>query len=276
MGKDIPRAFRLLIFPASLFCVVLFVAPLLLMLSLAFRDPQPGVENFVWMASSTAVAKIAWATFRFSAIASIISVALGFVVAYAIWLADRRVSLALLVIVLVSFWLSVLIRCFALIMALGPNGPVNAALKAMSIGPVQLMRNEPGVLIGMVHYLLPFAVLTILSSLRAVDLSLVAAARSMGAGRFHVFRTVVLPLSAPGTIAALALCFVISLGFYITPALLGGGRVVMIAEFITFYVQNVLAWGKASALAIFLIALIGVSFGVAKSLELLLRRRVSA
>lgn len=276
MGKDIPRAFRLLIFPASLFCVVLFVAPLLLMLSLAFRDPQPGVENFVWMASSTAVAKIAWATFRFSAIASIISVALGFVVAYAIWLADRRVSLALLVIVLVSFWLSVLIRCFALIMALGPNGPVNAALMAMSIGPVQLMRNEPGVLIGMVHYLLPFAVLTILSSLRAVDLSLVAAARSMGAGRFHVFRTVVLPLSAPGTIAALALCFVISLGFYITPALLGGGRVVMIAEFITFYVQNVLAWGKASALAIFLIALIGVSFGVAKSLELLLRRRVSA
>lgn len=276
MDKDIPRAFRLLAFPASLFCVVLFVAPLLLMLSLAFRDPQPGVENFVWMASSTAVAKIAWATFRFSAIASVISVALGFVVAYAIWLADRRVSLALLVIVLVSFWLSVLIRCFALIMALGPNGPINAALKAMSIGPVQLMRNEPGVLIGMVHYLLPFAVLTILSSLRAVDLSLVAAARSMGAGRFHVFRTVVLPLSAPGTIAALALCFVISLGFYITPALLGGGRVVMIAEFVTFYVQNVLAWGKASALAIFLIALIGVSFGVAKSLELLLRRRVSA
>lgn len=276
MDKDIPRAFRLLAFPASLFCVVLFVAPLLLMLSLAFRDPQPGVENFVWMASSTAVAKIAWATFSFSAIASVISVALGFVVAYAIWLADRRVSLALLVIVLVSFWLSVLIRCFALIMALGPNGPINAALKAMSIGPVQLMRNEPGVLIGMVHYLLPFAVLTILSSLRAVDLSLVAAARSMGAGRFHVFRTVVLPLSAPGTIAALALCFVISLGFYITPALLGGGRVVMIAEFVTFYVQNVLAWGKASALAIFLIALIGVSFGVAKSLELLLRRRVSA
>lgn len=276
MDKDIPRAFRLLAFPASLICVVLFVAPLLLMLSLAFRDPQPGVENFVWMASSTAVAKIAWATFRFSAIASVISVALGFVVAYAIWLADRRVSLALLVIVLVSFWLSVLIRCFALIMALGPNGPINAALKAMSIGPVQLMRNEPGVLIGMVHYLLPFAVLTILSSLRAVDLSLVAAARSMGAGRFHVFRTVVLPLSAPGTIAALALCFVISLGFYITPALLGGGRVVMIAEFVTFYVQNVLAWGKASALAIFLIALIGVSFGVAKSLELLLRRRVSA
>lgn len=276
MDKDIPRAFRLLAFPASLICVVLFVAPLLLMLSLAFRDPQPGVENFVWMASSTAVAKIAWATFRFSAIASVISVALGFVVAYAIWLADRRVSLALLVIVLVSFWLSVLIRCFALIMALGPNGPINAALKAMSIGPVQLMRNEPGVLIGMVHYLLPFAVLTILSSLRAVDLSLVAAARSMGAGRFHVFRTVVLPLSAPGTIAALALCFVISLGFYITPALLGGGRVVMIAEFVTFYVQNVLAWGKASALAIFLFALIGVSFGVAKSLELLLRRRVSA
>jgi putative spermidine/putrescine transport system permease protein len=87
---------------------------------------------------------------------------------------------------------------------------------------------------------------------------------------------VVLPLSAPGTLAALALTFVIALGFYITPALLGGGRVVMIAEFITFYVQNVLAWGKASALAIFLIAAIGASYGLVKLPEMLLRRSRTA
>lgn len=272
MDQDIPRSFRLLALPATVFSLGLFVAPLLLMLSLSVRDPQPGLQNFAWMASSSAVGKIVWATFRFSAISSLVSVLLGFLVAYAIWLSGRRVATTLLVIVLVSFWLSVLIRCFALIMALGPNGPVNAALRMLSLGPVQLMRNDIGVLIGMVHYLIPFAVLTILSALRGVDLSLVAAARSMGAGRAYLFRTIVLPLSAPGTLAALALCFVIALGFYITPALLGGGRVVMIAEFITFYVQNVLAWGKASALAILLIASIAASYGVVKLPGALLRR----
>jgi putative spermidine/putrescine transport system permease protein len=276
MDQDIPRSFRLLALPAVLFSLALFVAPLLLMLSLAVRDPEPGLENFAWMASSSAVGKIVWATFRFSAIASLLSVLLGFLVAYSIWLSDRLVGMALLVVVLVSFWLSVLIRCFALIMALGPNGPVNAAMAMVSLGPVQLIRNETGVLIGMVHYLVPFAVLTILSALRGIDVSLIAAARSMGAGRVQLFRTVVFPLSAPGTLAALALCFVIALGFYITPALLGGGRVVMIAEFITFFVQNVLAWGKASALAIFLIAAIAASYGAVKLPEMLLRRRQAA
>ncbi|MBL8583218.1 MAG: ABC transporter permease [Rhizobiaceae bacterium] len=276
MGQDIPRAFRLLAAPAALFSFALFLAPLLLMLSLAFRDPQPGLQNFGWMATSSAVGKIVWATFRFSAIASVISVMLGFAVAYAIWLSGRTLSLVLLFVVLVSFWLSVLIRCFALILALGPNGPVNATLAALSLGPVRLIRNEPGVLLGMVHYLIPFAVLTILAALRGIDLSLVAAARSMGAHRARVFRTVVLPLAAPGAFAALALTFVIALGFYITPALLGGGRVVMIAEFITFHVQNVLAWGKASALAIFLIAAIGASYGLVKLPEMLMRQRRAA
>lgn len=276
MGHEIPRAFRLLAVPAVLFSFALFLAPLLLMLSLAFRDPEPGLQNFAWMSTSSAVGKIVWATFRFSAVASIVSVMLGFVVAYAIWLSGRTLSMLLLFVVLVSFWLSVLIRCFSLILALGPNGPVNALLFAVSAGPVRLIRNEPGVLIGMVHYLVPFAVLTILAALRGIDLSLVAAARSMGAGRARVFRTIVLPLSAPGTLAATALTFVIALGFYITPALLGGGRVVMIAEFITFHVQNVLAWGKASALAIFLIAAIGASYGLVKLPELLLRRTRAA
>ena len=177
---------------------------------------------------------------------------------------------------LISFWLSVLIRCFALIMALGPRGPLNAALDPIGLGPVQLIRNETGVLIGMVHYLVPFAVLTISAGLRGIDLSLVAAARSMGAGRARLLRTVVLPLAAPAIVAAFALCFVIALGFYITPALLGGGRVVMVAEFITFFVQKVLAWGKASALALLLITIIGAGYGLARLLEMTLRKRSAA
>lgn len=273
MNSDIPGRYRYLAIPATVFCIGLFVAPLLLMLSLAVREPQPGLENLTWMFSSSAVGKIMWATLRVSAVASLVSVVLGFLLAYVIWLLDRRASLIFLVVVLVSFWLSVLIRCFALIMALGPRGPINETLQAIGLGPVQLIRNETGVLLGMVHYLIPFATLTIIAGLRGIDLSLVAAARSMGAGRMRLFRTIILPLSAPALVAALALCFVIALGFYITPALLGGGRVVMIAEFITFFVQKVLAWGKASSLALLLIAIIASSYGFARLIELMLRRR---
>ena len=197
MDHDIPVSFRLLAIPGVMFCLALFVAPLLVMLSLAVRDPRPGIDNLIWMTTTPAVAKIVWATLWFSIVASAISVALGFLLAYVIWLLDRGASLVFLVVVLVSFWLSVLIRCFALIMALGPRGPVNAALDAVGLGPVQLIRNETGVLIGMVHYLIPFAVLTISTGLRGIDISLIAAARSMGAGRTRLFRTVVLPLSAP-------------------------------------------------------------------------------
>lgn len=273
MNKSVPSLFRLLVLPATILALAVFVAPLLQMTSLAVLDPEPGFSNFDWIATSSAVHQILYSTIRFSLIASTVSVLLGFLLAYVIW-RDDRVGEAILIVVLVSFWLSVLVRCFTLILVLGPRGPLNSLLPLLGLGPVRLIRNEPGVFIGMVHYLVPFATLTILSALRGIDDSLLSAARSMGAGKTYIFRTVVLPLSAPGSVAALALCLVISFGFYVTPALLGGGRVVMIAEFISFHVQNVLAWGKAAALALMLIAVIGLSYLALKSSELLLRRRI--
>lgn len=274
MNKSVPSLFRLLVLPATALVLVAFVAPLLQMISLAVLEPEPGFSNFDWIATSPAVHQILFATIRFSLIASLVSVLLGFLLAYVIW-RDDRIGEAVMVVVLVSFWLSVLVRCFTLILVLGPRGPVNSLLPFLGLEPIRLIRNEPGVFIGMVHYLVPFATLTILSSLRGIDDSLLAAARSMGASRAYIFRTVVLPLSAPGSVAALGLCIVIAFGFYVTPALLGGGRVVMIAEFISFYVQNVLAWGKAAALALMLIVVIGLSYLGLKSSEFLLRRMIA-
>jgi putative spermidine/putrescine transport system permease protein len=274
MENRVPALFRLLALPAAILALAAFVTPLLLMLSLAVLDPEPGFSNFGWIATSGAVHQILFATIRFSLIASVISVSLGFLLAYVIW-RDERIGEAILIVVLVSFWLSVLVRCFALILVLGPRGPLNSLLPMLGLGPVRLIRNELGVFIGMVHYLVPFATLTILSALRGIDTSLPSAARSLGAGKAYIFRSVILPLSAPGSTAALGLCLVISFGFYITPALLGGGRVVMLAEFISFHVQNVLAWGKASALAVMLISAIGLSYLGLKGCELLLRRRIA-
>lgn len=276
MGQEIPRPLGLLAAPALLIVIGLYVVPLVLMLSLAFRDPVVGVENITWMFSTSAVGKIIWATLRFSVTAAVVATACGFLLAYVIWLGGRRLATGLMVVVLTSFWLSVLIRCFALILLLGNNGPVNATLKAMQLPAIQMMRNETGVLIGMVHYLIPFAVLTILSVLKDIDRQLLAAARGMGASRFRIFRSIVLPLAGPGIVAAFALTLVIALGFYITPALLGGGRVVMVAEFITFFIQNVLAWGKASALAILLIVGIALAYGLGKMVERLSLRRRAA
>ncbi len=276
MDNSIPSSFRLLLVPGLVFATVLFLGPLVLMLSLSVREAETGIENFDWMLGSSAVQSIAWATVRFSALASTISVVLGFFLAYAIWRSGRILGTSLLAVVLISFWLSVLVRCFSLILMLGPNGPVLPALAFLGLGDVRLIRNESGVLIGMAHYLIPFAVLTILISLRAIDLSLVSAARSMGAGRGRIFRTIILPLAVPGTIAAFSLCFVIALGFYITPALLGGGRVVMIAEFVTFYISDILDWGKASALAILLLVLIGFSYAVLRLAQSLFGRARAA
>jgi putative spermidine/putrescine transport system permease protein len=153
--------------------------------------------------------------------------------------------------VLLTFWLSVLVRAFAWVMILRPEGPVNGALLALGLveRPVQLVRNEIGVVIGMVHYMLPYAVLPLYANMQGIDRRLVAAARGLGASPFTAFRRVFLPLNRPGIVGAGLLVFVFSLGFYITPAILGGGRTTMIAEYIGIQIQATLRWGLATMLA---------------------------
>lgn len=258
-GRLLYRAFLL---PGLLFVAVFYLLPLAGIAWLSIGDPAPGVQNYEWLGGSSAARQILWTTLRISAVTAALSVVLGFLVAYVIWLSEGALKHLLLGTVLVAFWLSVLVRCFALVMVLRPGGMIASALSALLPGdtPLRLVRNETGVLIGMVHYLLPYAALTILAALQSIDRRLIDAARSMGASRAAIFRRVVLPLSGVGVGAAAALTFILALGFYITPAILGGGRVVMIAEFITYHVQDILAWGKASALAVLLVAIIGVGW----------------
>ena len=115
--------------------------------------------------------------------------------------------------------------------------------------PLPLVRNELGVAIGMIHYMIPFAVLPLYANRQGIDLRLVAAARGLGATRWQAFRRVFLPLSLPGLVGAGVLVFIFSLGFYVTPAILGGGRVFMIAEYIAVQILNVIRWGLGAMLA---------------------------
>jgi putative spermidine/putrescine transport system permease protein len=153
--------------------------------------------------------------------------------------------------VLLTFWLSVLIRAFAWVMLLRTQGLINTGLQELGLidQPLRLVRNEFGVIVGMVHFMLPLAVLPIYSNMTGIQSRLVSAARGLGASPWVAFKDVYLPLSKPGLISATILVFVFSLGFFITPALLGGGKVVMISEYIQVSFEETLRWGQATMLA---------------------------
>ena len=163
--------------------------------------------------------------------------------------------------VLLPLWTSVLVRTYAWMVLLGRNGIINRMLIDWGIisDPLPMLHNITGVLIGMVHVLLPYMILPIYSAVRRVDPAIVAAAAGLGASRWRIFWRIYLPLTLHGIFAGCVLVFVLSLGFYITPALLGGGQVMMIAMLIEQQVREVLNWPFAAALsAVLLVATFAV------------------
>jgi putative spermidine/putrescine transport system permease protein len=225
--------------------------PLSKVLWLSVTVPEPGFANYEKLISSEAIQRIMLTTLRICVITTAISLVVGYAIAYALLRVSPRHRVWMLFIVLLSFWLSVLVRGFAWLTLLQSQGLVNTALMGMGVidAPLPLVRNEFGVIIGMVHYLIPYAVLPIYANMQGIDPRLVPAARGMGATQFGAFWRVFLPLSKPGIISAGILLFVFSLGFYITPALLGGGKTVMIAEYISVQILDALNWGTGAMLA---------------------------
>lgn len=241
----------LLILPALFMMVVFFVYPLARVLWVSVTEPAPGLANYGLLFTSPAVQRIIVTTIRICTITSLLTLVLGYVVAYAMVHVTEAHRQWMLFCVLLTFWLSVLVRAFAWVMILRSEGPVNGALLGLGLveRPVQLVRNEIGVVIGMVHYMLPYAVLPLYANMQGIDRRLVAAARGLGASPFVAFWRVFLPLNRPGIVGAGLLVFVFSLGFYITPAILGGGRTTMIAEYIGIQILATVRWGLATMLA---------------------------
>jgi len=160
------------------------------------------------------------------------------------------------------FFTSIIVRTYAWMVLLGRNGIVNQYLTAVGLTdkPLALLYNQGGVLIGMTYVLLPYMVLTVYSVMLGIDPGLIRAAHSLGASRLQAFRRVFLPLSLPGIAGGTLLVFILSLGFFITPALMGGPSDVMIAMLIEREVEITLNWSFASALAVVLLALTLVGF----------------
>ncbi|BCX18340.1 MAG: ABC transporter permease [Geminicoccaceae bacterium] len=199
--------------------------------------------------------RIFWTTFEIAAVVTILAALLGYPLAYWLSRLPERWANVGLVLVLVPFWTSLLVRTYAWLVLLQRRGLVNRALLDLGLieEPLRLVHNWTGTVIGMLHILLPFLVLPAYASLRAIDPAYLAAAASLGASPVRAFWTVFFPLSLPGLLAGCLLVFVLALGFYVTPAILGGGRVLMVAMKVQENAGLYLDWGAASALAVVLL-----------------------
>ena len=251
----------LLILPALILVLAFYVAPIAQVLAISVTEPEPGLGNYERILTSEGVQRVMLTTLRICLITTALALLLGYAIAYAITLASPRARAWWMLAVLVPLWISVLVRAFAWVTLLRRQGLVNNSLMQAGVitEPLPLVWNEFGILVGMVHYMVPFAVLPMLAAMREIDPRLLAAARGLGASRAQVFRQVFLPLSMPGVIAAGVLVFIFSLGFYITPAILGGGKTLMVAEWISLQILDLIRWGLGTMMATVLVLTIIVT-----------------
>lgn len=255
----LPDRWGLLMLPLLVFLLLVFVTPLVVILARSFTDPVTGLQNYRDFFGSPVYADVLVNTFRISGLVTLLTLVLGFPYAYLMTLASPFWRGVMLVAVLIPFWTSLLVRTFAWVLMLNNTGVVNEFL--LSIGlidePLTLIRNQTGVVVGMVQVMLPYAVLPMYATMRGIDRRLVQAAEGLGARPVSAFWRIYAPLTAPGVVAASLLVFISSIGFYVTPALLGGPRDVMIGELIVQQLSAVLRWGFASALAVILLLVTG-------------------
>jgi len=245
--------------PAVLLLAVFFVLPMLRLFLLGIQDAASGevtLAHYARLADSPVYWRILGITFRIAVLTALFSVLLGYPLA--LWLSrlDGRKQALLVLLVLLPFWTSYLVKAFSWMILLGNRGVLNSVLVSLGVieRPLRLMYNELGVLIGMVHAMMPLAVLTMLPVMNGIDRRLTAAAATMGAGRAQTFWLVYFPLSAPGVAAAGLLTFITSLGFFIVPAFLGGRGQTMLAQTIITQVQELLNWPFAAVLASVMVA----------------------
>jgi len=256
------RQYLPLLLPALLALGTFFVYPLYGILLRSVYKNGYTLESYRQVARTSVYLMVIALTFRTAAVVTLIALLLGYPLAYVLATVRPRLARVLVVIVVLPFLTSIIVRTYAWMVLLGSNGVVNQYLQALGLThqPLRLLYNQAGVVVGMTYVLLPFMVLTLASVMRGIDPALVRAAHSLGASRWQAFRRVFLPLSAPGIAGGALLVFILSLGFFITPALMGGPSDVMIAMLIEREVEFTLNWSFASALAVILLTLSLVGF----------------
>jgi putative spermidine/putrescine transport system permease protein len=258
--------------PLLLFALIVFDVPLLIVVFWSFNDPEtgfPSLGNYAAFVEAGSYARIIWRTFLIASEVTIATALIGYPLSYWISRLAQRSQLVAIGLVTMTFWVSILVRTYAWIVILGNGGILNRWLQSLGIvsRPVEFLYNEGGVAVGMINVLLPFLVLPLYAAMRRVDPRLIHVAETLGASRLQIFWRVFFPLTAAALGASMVLVFILSLGFYITPAILGGGRVPLIANMMDLLINKFARWEMAAVNSVILLIVTLVFYGLYQRLR---------
>lgn len=256
------------VLPLLIMMLISFILPIGLMLARSFTRPELTFEHYQNLWEGAVYLRVLGRTFNLAVITTVVCSVLGYPLAYWMRSLSARAQLIAVTLVVLPFWVSILVRTYAWIVVLGNAGVVNRSLQAIGLtsSPIPFLYNELGVTIGTTNVLLPFLVLPLFAAMLKIDDRLLQAAASLGASRRTAFWRVFFPLTVPALAAGAILVFILTFGFYITPAVLGGGRVPMIANVLDALINTFARWETAAALSTVLLVLTLVCFAFSRRL----------
>jgi len=262
LGRRTQTRWLLLLLGPLLFMLTFYLYPIAQMLAISFFDPDFTMKHYLHLFKVPAYSRVLIETFKMAASTTVICLLLGYPVAYLLAETTPRARSILMLLVIMPFMVSILVRTYAWMVILGRHGLINEILmnSGLTSLPIKLMHNLFGVYVGMVQILLPFMIFPLYSIMVGIDRGLMKAAENLGANPTQVFIRIFFPLSLPGVGGGCILVFIIALGFFITPALLGGVSDVMISTLIETQVNTLLNWGFASAMSVVLLIITFILF----------------
>jgi putative spermidine/putrescine transport system permease protein len=254
------RFYLALALPALLIVGLAALLPIAWILRQSFLDlgGNVSIANYEKILSSGLTWSALGTTLALSGATLLACMILGVPLALTLASASTRIANRVMILIMLPLWTSILVRTYGWLVLLRKDGLINSTLQALGLteAPLPFVYNFSGTLIGMVHYMLPLFVLPVYAAMRDIDINITRAAASMGASLWHCVRTVILPLSAGGILSGSTIVFIYTLGFFITPAVLGGGKVNPISIRIDRTLSTFQDWGSASALGVLLLVLV--------------------
>jgi putative spermidine/putrescine transport system permease protein len=237
--------------------VVVFGYPIAIMFARSVTDfvhpGEAGLANYEWFLTTSTQITILRRTIVASLLVTGLCAVVGFPYAYLMTVVSFRWQMVMLAAVLMPFWSSLIVRTYSWMILLGDSGPVTGALRMIGFGDVRIIGTTTAVVIGMAQVMLPFFILPLYARLLQIDRALLRAAQIHGANAVTAFRTIYLPLATPGIAAGATIVFILSLGFYFTPALLGSPQNSLLSQQIVEQVSRLLAFGRGGAMALVLL-----------------------
>ena len=254
----------LLLAPALLALFLLFVYPISGVFLRSIFSPDFTFKHYLYFFKTPLYGKVLWITFQISILSTLSSLIVGYPIAYVLRRAKPSVRNFFLLAITLSFMISLLVRNYSWIFMLQRNGVLNMGLDYLGLidQPLKLLHNKFSVMVGMTHIFVPYMVFPIYSVMMGVDLNLEKAAQNLGASRWHTFWRISFRLSLPGIGAGALLVFIMALGFFITPALLGGRKEQMLSNLIQIQVVDLLNWPFASAMSVILLIATLIVFSI--------------